>query len=65
MRSILFLYGKNDFVDIFKNLVKYRSENKYLLLDHQNNDVGHSNIIRNATKNFDILTIRLSVLDNY
>jgi len=38
---------------------------KIILLNHQNNFVGTLKIMSNAAKNFDILTINLSVLHNY
>jgi len=38
---------------------------KIILLNHQNYYVGRSSIMSNATKNFDILAISLSVLHNY
>ena len=46
-------HGKNDFVDMFKNLATYRSENNFV--DHQNDYGRNSNKWdSNAAKNFDI-----------
>jgi len=38
---------------------------KIILLDHQNNHAGNSNVTSNAVKNFNILAISISVLHNY
>jgi len=38
---------------------------KITWLNHQNNDIGHSNMTSNAIKNFDILATSLRVLYNY
>jgi len=38
---------------------------KIITLNHQNNNVGHSNIMSNIVKNFDILATSLSILHNY
>jgi len=36
-------YGKNDFAEVIKNLTKYRYL-RIILLNHQNNYVGKSNV---------------------
>jgi len=54
-------HGKSDFAERSKILL----DQKIILLDHQNNFVGTLKIMSNATKNFDILAIGLSVLHNY
>jgi len=54
-------YGKNNFVEVSKNLV--RSKNNLVELSKLYY-VGRSSIINNV-KSFDILTINLSVLHNY
>jgi len=41
------------------------TEQKIILLNHQNNFVGILKIMSNAAKNFDILATSLSVLRNY
>jgi len=38
---LMFLYEKNDFVEVSKNLAKYKSENNY---------VGHSSIMQYCKK---------------
>jgi len=47
----IFVHGKNNFAEIFKNLTRYI---KIILLNYQNYYVGRSSIINNA-KNFDTL----------
>jgi len=41
------------------------TEQKIILLDHQNNFVETLKIMSNAAKNFDILATSLSFLHNY
>jgi len=41
------------------------TDQKRILLDHQNNFVGNSKIMSNAAKDFDILATDLSTLHNY
>jgi len=53
---------KNDFVEVFKNLARYRSENNFLRLS---NNVGNSSMMSNTVESFNILTTSLSVLYNY
>jgi len=47
---MLYTYGKNDFDEGFKILLD--TDQKIILLDHQNNIVGILKIISNATKKF-------------
>jgi len=56
-------HGKSDFAEGFKILLD--TDQKIILLDHQNNFVGTLKIMSNVAKNFDILAIGLSVLHNY
>ena len=58
-----FLYEKNNFPEVSKNLARYKSENNFI--GHQNNYVVISNTISNSTTNFDILVTSLSILHNY
>ena len=44
---------KNDFVEISKSLDRYRFESNFV--EYQNNYVGNSSMMNNASKNFDIL----------
>jgi len=60
--NIIFLYAERTI--LLRNL-KFCWIQKIILLDHQNNFVGILKITNNAAKNFDILTINLSVLHNY
>jgi len=55
---------RNNFVEVSKNLVKYRSKNNFVELSKLYYYVERSSIINNA-KSFDILTTNLSVLHNY
>jgi len=41
------------------------TDQKIILLDHQNNFVGSLKVISSATKNFDILATDFNVLHNY
>jgi len=56
-------HGKSDFAEGSKILLD--TDQKIILLDHQNNFVGTLKIMSNVAKNFDILAIGLSVLHNY
>jgi len=58
----IYLHRKNDFVEIFKNLAKYRSENN---LDLENNDIEHLNVDDKIAKSFNILATSLNVLHVY
>jgi len=55
---------KKDFAE-GKSKILLDIDLKIILLDYQNNFFGTLKIINNAAKNFDILTIDLSVLHNY
>jgi len=50
-----YIHGRNDFVEISKNLASYGSENNFV--GHQNNCVGSSSIISKIVKNFNILVV--------
>jgi len=49
------IYRKNSFVEISKNLTRYKSEN----------NVEYLNINNNAAKSFNILATDLNILHNY
>jgi len=52
------IHRKNDFVEVFKNVIRYiKSENDFW--DHQNNYIGISSMMNNTSKNVDILAINL------
>jgi len=55
--------GKNDFAEGSKILLD--TDQKRILLDHQNNFVGTLKIMSNAAKDFDILATDLSTLHNH
>jgi len=59
------LHGKNDFVEISKNLIRCRSENN--LLAHQNNYVRRLSIMSNALINSFIVIsiIFMIIITNY
>jgi len=46
-------------------IIELNTDLKIIWLDHQNNYTGNLNIMSNAAKSFDILTIGLNVLHNY
>jgi len=54
--------GKNDVVEVSKNLARYRSKNN-ISLNYQYYYVRHSRM-SNAAKNFDILATSFNVLYN-
>jgi len=58
--TFILLHGKSNFVEISKNLDRYKSENNIVGL--KNNYIGNSSMISNAAKCFGILTINLNVL---
>jgi len=60
LKTYHFTNKKNDFAEVSENLVRYKSENNFLL-DFQNNYVRCSSIIGHAAKSFDILATDLSV----
>jgi len=52
--------SNSDFAERFKILLN--TDQKIILLDHQNNFVGTLKIMSNAVKNFNIFTTSLSIL---
>jgi len=58
------VYGKNDFAEVFKNLIIY-TDLKIILLDYLNNYVVISSMMSNIVKSFDIRAVSLNVLHNY
>jgi len=48
--DILYIHGKNDFAEGFKNLLDI--DQKIILLVHQNNLIGILKIMSNAVKKF-------------
>jgi len=53
----MLLHGKNNFAEVSKNLVRYRSENKSVKLSNYYNYVANSSMMSN-TESFDILATR-------
>jgi len=58
------VYGKNDFAEVFKNLIIY-TDLKIILLGYLNNYVVISSMMSNIVKSFDIRAVSLNVLHNY
>jgi len=54
------IHGKNNFAEILKNLIRYRSKNNFV--EPQNN---YSLSVDDNLKNFNILATSSSVLHNY
>jgi len=54
------IHRKNEFAEISKNLIRYRSENNFVR--PQNNCVRNLNMMSNAAKNFDILSVWASYM---
>jgi len=48
------VHGKNDFAKVSNNLARYRSDNKIILLNLQNNYTGNLSMMNNIEKSFDI-----------
>ena len=48
---------KNDFIEVSKNLTKYKTKVKIILLDYQNNYKKFLSADDNAAKNFNIQSI--------
>jgi len=58
-RGKVIQHGENDFAEIFENL----ADLEIILLDHQNNYVGHSNTLMTiVAKSYDILTINFRTI---
>ena len=61
MLLVAFIYKKNDFAEISKNLAKYRSENNFV----ESSKIYSKHVVNNAAKNVNIVANSLSVLRNY
>jgi len=57
----LLVHGKNSFVEISKNLARYRYT-KIILLDYQNNYIERLNIDNKVAKSFNILAISPTII---
>jgi len=60
-RISVFVHGKNSFVEISKNLARYRYT-KIILLDYQNNYIERLNIDNKVAKSFNILAISPTII---
>jgi len=61
MRFYKLLHGKNSFIQVSKNLARFKYKNRCL---DQNNYIGSSNV-NGKINSFHILAKNLSVLQNY